>query len=119
MTVFWPGSLPQVPLVDGNSETALRPKASFDTEIGPPIVRRRGTVKISKMPVQMAMTKQQAQTFEAFVDDEIGGGSLPFYFQHPRKERQITAWIEGDEPYQFEWISFDFIRVSFTLRVIE
>lgn len=117
MTALWPNSLPQSPLVDGYSEIIKRPKVSFSPDVGPPIQRRKGTVKLSSISINMVMTSAQVEQFEAFHDDTLSGGALPFLFSHPRTENQITAWIPGDEPFQVNSISPSHWTVSFVLLV--
>ena len=117
MTAFWPASLPQYVLQDGWSETPLMPRASFETDVGSPIERPRGTYRMSEMPCVMQMTAAQLDLFEDFVQNDLGRGSLAYYGFHPRKQTQALLKITGDKPYSITSIGAHF-EVSFTLRAL-
>lgn len=117
MTAIWPSSLPQYVLRDGWTETPLMPRASFDTDVGSPIERPRGTYQMSEMPCVMMMTAPQLDLFEDFVQNDLGRGNLPYYGFHPRKQTQALLKIIGDKPYSLRSIGLQF-EVSFTLRAL-
>lgn len=117
MSAFWPTSLPQKPLVNGDEELVIRPKSSFQPDAGPPIQRRKGTVKLSRLAINMRMTEAQTAQFEAFVDDDLGGGALPFLFNHPRTGQQVLAWFDRDDAYRIARFSIGHRLVAFTLLI--
>ena len=80
----WPTSLPQRPLAQGYSERAAATVIRTAMEAGPPKVRRRYTAGIRRFELQLRLTPSEADTLDAFYDDTMMGGSLPFDWQHPR-----------------------------------
>ena len=78
--------------------------------------RRRGTMRRSRVSVSFVATDEQVETFESFVDNDLGGASLSFYFRHPRRETQVRARILGDEVTVEPW-AFRNGQVAFMMMV--
>jgi hypothetical protein len=115
---IWPTSLPQCPTYEGNGESLRRPRVSFESEVGPPISRKRSTVKMSRMPINMVMTQEQVLTFEDFYDNVIGSGANSFMFPHPRLQTQVQAWI-ASEDVQIVKIAPMHYQVTFELLLVQ
>lgn len=76
----WPTSLPQTYLLAGYSETEANSVISSEMEYGPQKRRRRTTAAVRTAEGTMLMTPEQFVAFRAFLNDNIGGGALPFEF---------------------------------------
>lgn len=120
MAIAWPATLPARVRRPGHSETPRLPRSSFEADAGPPIERRKGTVRMAELDCTMIMTTAQVAIFEAFVFDTLVGGVLPFTFLHPRKQSVVTvrlADVDG-EPWSVRPLSGVEWDVSFKLRVV-
>lgn len=74
----WPASLPEQPLADGYTESALPNVVRSEMEIGPAKLRRRYTAEIKVYAVQFMLTTAQVATLETFYDSTLNGGVDPF-----------------------------------------
>lgn len=126
MTPRWPATLPDFILVDGYSERPVMSRASFQSDVGPPIERPRGSYRMRECQCQTFMTAQQLALFEDWVFDDLGQGALPFLGSHPRTGEQVTLKLQADQSGQVYNLSprgsftngqRDF-TVSFTLLVL-
>ena len=97
MTARWPGTLPDFILVDGYGERPLMPRASFPTDVGPPIERPRGTYRMRECACQTILNAKQIETFEEWVIRDLGQGVVPFIGNHPRTGKQVTMKFRADE----------------------
>lgn len=88
----WPVTLPQTPKRQGFSRGPLPGVAIFEPEAGPAKRRRRHTADGKTQPVVFEVTGAQATIFEAFFDDDLGGGTLPFLWQGPR-DTEPAGWV--------------------------
>ncbi len=113
----WPVSLPQIVLLDSYGETAQMPKYSVPTDNSMPIERPKTTLRANKLQVNIDMTASQVQTFENWVYNTIGQGSLQFTWPHPRLGVPVRATMVGDEPYSLQKMSPTYWKVSMTLIV--
>jgi hypothetical protein len=82
----WPGTLPQLVAVDGYSEEPPSVTARTQMDAGPDKVRRRTTVGIRPLAVQLDLTKTQVETLDVFFVTTLKGGSLPFDWVDPRNQ---------------------------------
>lgn len=97
MTAILPSSLQCRLTASSMNGQVMRPRHSFQSETGPDITRRKGTVKRSMMTLTFKLTTSQMSQLEAFIDDECGGGTLPFLMRDPVGRQQVTAHIVGEE----------------------
>lgn len=79
----WPSDLPG-PLARGWSASRQDNKAVVQPEIGPAIVRRRGTAAGYETPATWVFDAVELAVFEAFYLDDLADGSLVFAMQEPR-----------------------------------
>ena len=80
----WPVSLPQRPLAQGLQERVPDTLIRTSMEAGPPKVRRRYTAGIRLFEMQLRLAASQVDTLDAFFEETLAGGSLPFDWEHPR-----------------------------------
>lgn len=113
----WPGSLPEYVLVDGYGEAPRLPKVSFQSDIGPSIDRRKGTMAMKEINCAMIMDDAQIDTFERFVRVDLGHATGVFYGPHPRTREAVRLKLGGDRPYSIAPHALVW-RVSFSLLVI-
>lgn len=115
----WPTDLPRLPLADGYSETPQSQVLRSSVDAGPSKTRRRFTAATREIPVNFTLTTAQADTFEAWFDADIQGGSLPFDMTHPRTGATVSMLIAGDPPYQLTPIGTgrEYWRLSMQLEV--
>ncbi len=98
--IQWPAELP----------CALRGKAgapqpnviSFGTEVGPGKVRRRSTARVKRMPIPFLLTRGQVALFEAFFEDDLEDGSLPFAMPDPITGASASWRFEPEGPYSLD-----------------
>ncbi len=79
----WPASLPQKPLSGSWTRTPQNNRVAFEPSVGPPIVRRRGSVKVHMSRGRFGMTQAQIVTFETFFETDLKDGSLSFDWSDP------------------------------------
>lgn len=92
MTIAWPAEVPQAAQVSGYSEEPQRNVASFPTDVGPPIARRRSSVATTRLGyTSMPLTAAEAAALMMFYTTTLKDGVLPFTRMHPRTEDSITA----------------------------
>jgi hypothetical protein len=115
--IYWPSSLPAFINRSGHSEEPQEQKASFDSEIGPPIERATGTMRILRLAVEWDMSADQLALFEDFVLGDLAQASLPFFWTRPRTGAVVTARLVGKPAYQAAPISNIWWRVSATVLV--
>ena len=115
MTINWPGSLAQCPVI-GWSEQKLPNVASFTPEIGPPIRRRRGSAAGRVLSATFHMTRDQAAIFDAFFEEALYDGALPFQMTHPRTGLTIMCLFE-DVP-QLQSVSGSHYVLEASLRIL-
>lgn len=97
MTVpVWPEALPQVlrfPLTQRRQSGKIR----TETDTGPAKVRRRFTARVTEYPSSTIMvTGEQKAIFDAFYDDELGGGTLAFSWTDPDTRQPAMLRIKGE-----------------------
>lgn len=119
MTAAWPATLPAQSDDHSYQETPQPAAIRFEPEVGDPIGRRRSTVQLSTVTFAFVLTAAQVDDFEAFVNDTLASGVLPFTIAHPRKGIPVTAKLTGDPPYQIAGFSPDVFSVRFTALVRE
>lgn len=118
MTAIWPSSLPEYVLFDGYGEQPRMANAAFESDVGPPIERPRGTVALTDISMTMVMSDEQLETFEDFVFTDLAQATADFMVTHPRRRVQVRVRIKGRPPYQIAEYSPGFWRVSFQYTVI-
>lgn len=118
-TKLWPNSLPETPLVANYTETGYGAKVTFEPDVGLPIERRVGTVRMTEMSVTYSMTLEQVETFSDFFYDDLQQGALELQIMHPRKGTAVKAKIVGDEAFQSRYNAPGYYLVSFLLLVME
>lgn len=112
----WPASLPQKPLNDPYQEQAPWSVIQAPVE-GPPKSRRRYTAAPKPVEVQFLMTQAQLDTFEAFLDADLKGGSLTYEWrEYGDPNRPLYNWRITDAPQYSrrsnKWlVSFPLIRM--------
>jgi hypothetical protein len=65
------------------------------------------------------LTTTQVQIFEAFVQDDLAGGVLPFTITHPRRGTMVTAQLAGEAPYRIALFAPGAWTVTFSALVKE
>lgn len=81
--IDWPASLPCQPEQGSWQETPQPPVIAFETEEGPTIDRRRGTVMTYGSSCTFVFTKAQYLEFKEWFKNTLKGGALRFSLDHP------------------------------------
>lgn len=84
----WPLSLPTLPLRDGYQEELAETRLRTQMDAGPAKMRGRFAAGMDMVSLAFHMTKAQVTTLESFYKNTLGGGALPFDYQHPRTQQQ-------------------------------
>lgn len=85
---------------------------------GPAKTRRRFTAGTTDIGFVVNLTPDQIATFEAFFDNEIAAGSLPFDIEHPRTKQAVSVLLKGDKPYELKPLGGGALhRLTMTLEV--
>ncbi|MBW5802052.1 hypothetical protein [Halomonas elongata] len=115
----WPVTLPDCPDSPGYSEQPQSQVLRSEMAVGPAKTRRRSTAAPLTIPVVYGLiTRAQAETFEAFFVNDIGAGSLPFDWVHPRLGTTVSVLIVGDPPYELTPVgNGTFWDLSMTLEI--
>lgn len=117
MTAAWPASLPLRVDRHPYQEAPQPATVLFRPEVGPPIGRRRSTVRLSIATFAFVMTTAQVATFETFVANDLAGGVLPFTIRHPRTDATVTVTLIDETPYGIAWFSPEAWTVTFRALV--
>lgn len=99
----WPASLPTMPIAGGYGEKPQSQVLRSDMDAGPAKTRRRFTAGTRELTYSLRMTQDQADTFEAFFDNQIAAGALPFDIEQPRTGATVSVLIKtgkGSPPYE-------------------
>lgn len=80
----WPLALDTKPLRSGYSDSFPDMLIRTQMDAGPAKIRRRYTAAIRPIQMSFEMTKVEVDILEAFYVTTLGGGALPFNFNHPR-----------------------------------
>lgn len=94
----WPAELPQSPQVAGYSESPQSQVLRTQMDAGPAKTRRRFTAATRTIPVRYQLTAEQVAVFEAWFENVIAGGALPFDW--PYRAGVVTALVAGEPPYR-------------------
>jgi hypothetical protein len=92
----WPISLPTEPFVRAFKEALPKNTIRTPMEVGPDKVRRRSTARVKNISFLLPIPRADVPTFEAFFEDTLGDGSLPFDFTHPRLLTTLTFRFRED-----------------------
>lgn len=114
MTVAWPATLPQKPFRGNWSEQEQPNVIRFQPDVGPPIVRRRGTVTTYIATGIFRMTNEQIADFMVFHKEELKGGARRFSWAHPVSGAAATWTFE--EAYSYRHVDDDVYDLQVTLR---
>ena len=113
--IFWPSALPLLVDGGGDGEQPVLQNASFQSEVGLPIERPTTTLRMIDVTSVWDMNADQVAIFEDFVFDDLGKGSLDFFWRRPRTGEIVTARLTGDPKYSIAPISSIWWRVSATI----
>lgn len=80
----WPATLPQIPLVDGYSETLPETAIRTSMDVGPAKVRQRISHNVRPFVFPMWLTSAQIDILETLYATTCLGGALPFTHDRPR-----------------------------------
>lgn len=116
MTAAWPSALP-TPLRNGWGEQSQPNTVSFMPEVGPPIRRRRGTVRSRISTMTFRMSDAQLATFISFFETDLKDGALRFTMAHPVTGASAT-WIVEDGTWVYDTVDVDLYDVSLKLRML-
>lgn len=80
MAESWPPGVPFAITMDSLSTAMPDGRLRSQTDTGPGKVRRRSTAMPTPLHGEIVMTYSQWYTLEAFIKNNLAGGSLPFLF---------------------------------------
>lgn len=114
MTAAWPASLPQQPERGGYRERPAKKVRRTAMDAGPKKQRREFTAGKNTINCVFVMDLAQLETFEAFWENDIGAGALPFELVHPR--RLAVAEFKFTEEYEVAAIGGGIFNVACSLE---
>ncbi|MCC5960539.1 MAG: hypothetical protein JJU08_14500 [Rhodobacteraceae bacterium] len=86
MIAVWPFSDPLSPLVQSTA-APVDQLVSFQPDIGPAISRPRTTARLELWSLQVRLHSfEQLKDFEAWFDNQLAFGALPFLWLHPTEK---------------------------------
>lgn len=98
--ITWPSDLPCA--LRGKARAPQTNLVAFGTELGPGKVRRRSTARVKRMPIAFLLTRAQAVQFEAFFEDDLDDGALPFSMPDPLTGDAATWRFDPQGPYSLD-----------------
>lgn len=116
MTILWPDTLPEAPLLDGFHETPPATVIRTEMEQGPAKLRRRTTAGVGKMEMRYLLSKAEVAALESFYQETLGGGALSFAFTHPRTGLSVTCRFT--EPPQYATTNGSYFLIALTLETL-
>ncbi|MDF2140860.1 hypothetical protein [Paenirhodobacter sp. CAU 1674] len=118
MIAIWPTSIRQLPQRGDWDGGPRDDRAIFEPESGPPILRRRVTGVTSEFSATFPKLRAaQVAAFEAWFQDDLANGSLPFLFRDPVRGDVARWMIPGGNgrPYSYRANGADLHDLSMTL----
>lgn len=82
MSATWPGALPQDQFL-GTTYGRVNNRLRSNMDAGPAKMRRRYTARIKTIDAPLVLTGAELKILEAWYENEIGDGTLPFIWEHP------------------------------------
>ena len=79
----WPSGLPYTPEERSFRRALKRTVIATDVEDGPPIMRRQSQTDIRQFSYELVLTRDEKETFEAFVETSLDGGTGHFIMPVP------------------------------------
>lgn len=115
---IWPITLPQIYLIEGFAQGMGKNTYRFQSDVGPAKVRRRTTIASRPMSGSFYMTGHQLGIMKTFINEEIEGGALPFYFpaQPPFTGSYLVRLAE--ELPQWDYLAPDAWKVDLKLEIL-
>jgi hypothetical protein len=114
----WPVTIPQDFLREGFSRTPQPNVISFGTEVGEGKARRRSTARVKVHTASMQLTLEQAQSFEAWFEDDLKDGALSFQMADPFKGDFGNWKFDTATPHTLRELAEDLWLLSMTIRRI-
>lgn len=78
----WPATLPQSLEIASHSEVDEARVVTFQTDVGPAIIRRRASAAVRQVSGSLLMTFEQFDTLHAFFRDTCAAGAIPFEWRN-------------------------------------
>jgi len=98
--IYWPPLLQQLlneqEFGIQKGDTTIR----SDMDVGPQKVRRRFTKSVDDFSCSVFLTTVQWTLFETFFNTILGGGTLPFVFNHPISQIPTRFRFKGQPAYR-------------------
>lgn len=116
---YWPFETPnQFGVTRDSTGSPQDQLASFAPAVGPPITRRRTTARVEQWNLSVLLeTAEQFYTFEAWFDDTLKGGSLPFTWRVPYGNR-LARFQFAPATYTPSFLGGEWVRVGFSALVL-
>lgn len=111
---YWPSELPDRPSTQ-SMERAPNLRVEFDTDIGPPKVRRSASAGMRTMEVLYELSNYQVGVLDTFYLTTLKSGSLPYMGIHPRTGAMVKMMMK--EP-TYRNVGGDLWNANFNLRVM-
>lgn len=93
----WPSTVPQCFTLDSFQSGIGNGLIKTSPDTGPPKVRRRFTAVTRPLRGRVVMSYTQLSTLEAFIADDLAGGSLPFTISSQRGGSPVLAMFAAEE----------------------
>ncbi len=116
MATAWPtADAPFKILLDSFGEELEDNRYRFKPEIGPAIMRRKGSIRTDQMRGAALWTLTQYQAALDFYTDDLEDGTLPFTATHPRTG--LTTTFQFVRPMSYSPSGLH-LRVSLDLEIL-
>lgn len=91
----WPASLPEFGVSGGVAIARDNNSKSFQPEIGPAKIRRRGTMAGFQFPETFALSDVDMKVLDAFWKDTLADGTLTFDYKDVISGDTVTFGFQG------------------------
>ncbi|GJE00541.1 hypothetical protein [Methylobacterium isbiliense] len=95
MIPVWPADLPQRFRAADSSFGFGDGRLRTPMDAGPPKVRRRFSAVVKPVTLSWRGSEDDVARFERFFEEEIAGGSLPFFLPDPRRDGRPLLTDDG------------------------
>lgn len=114
---YWPFTDPFYPQLTSTGGP-IDQTASFQPDIGIPITRRRTTAKVESWSLAVMLNDfAQLAEFEAWFQDDLEGGALPFVWRHP-VSKAVARFRFTPATYDTSYPGGEWVRVGFSALIL-
>lgn len=112
----WPSTLPDCISLAGYSERRVNGTLRTEMDAGPAFVRRRFSAVPTIFSASIVMTKDELDIFDTFYFTTTAQGAIPFDWQHPRTQDNVS--MRFLEPPGYQPITSEYWTVTFSAEIL-